>query len=363
MDIRTEKQKEFTELWIRKGQRGILYLCPRFGKCYVGINAIEKTKPSNVLIAYPSLKIKEEWITNFEKRNCSYSNVTFTTFLSLHKYSSNIYDLIIIDEVHLLSDAQRMECYKLLKKNRKVLALTGTLSKKSRYLLKRALNLYVYKEYLIEEAINDKILPDYFIRIIKVPLNNTKRYKYGNRTEKECFDSIMSEIREEESKMYQNEDLLFKLKLSIIRILQKSIAKKDATINLINKYKNDRILVFCGLTDIADNLGISSYHSRSRDKKVWSEFLDGDIPHMAVVKIGNTGTTYMPLSKVIINYFDSNCETLSQKILRCMSLEYDNPDKKALIYIISSDEEIEIKWLIKALDLMNKNKIRFCNYN
>lgn len=92
---------------------------------------------------------------------------------------------------------------------------------------------------------------------------------------------------------------------------------------------------------------------------MFEQFVNGDIPHLAVVKIGNTGVTYTPLNKVIINYFDSNCENLTQKINRCMSLEYNNPDKKAIIYLITSSEEIELKWLRKALSMFDNNKINY----
>ena len=80
---------------------------------------------------------------------------------------------------------------------------------------------------------------------------------------------------------------------------------------------------------------------------------------MAVVKIGNTGVTYKPLNKVIINYFDSNAENLAQKINRCMAMEYDTPDKKSHIYIISSDTNVEARWLKKALEFFDKSKIKY----
>ena len=80
---------------------------------------------------------------------------------------------------------------------------------------------------------------------------------------------------------------------------------------------------------------------------------------MAVVKLGNTGVTYKPLNKVIINYFDSNAENLAQKINRCMAMEYNNPDKKAIIYIISSNEPVELKWLQSALNFFNPEKIKY----
>jgi hypothetical protein len=82
---------------------------------------------------------------------------------------------------------------------------------------------------------------------------------------------------------------------------------------------------------------------------------------MAVVKIGNTGVTYKPLNKVILNYFDSNAENLAQKVNRCMAMEYNNPDKKAQIYIISTNEEVEEKWLNKSLEFFDKDKIKVVN--
>jgi hypothetical protein len=42
-----------------------------------------------------------------------------------------------------------------------------------------------------------------------------------------------------------------------------------------------------------------------------------------------------------------------------MAMEYDNPDKKAHIYIISSDEPVELKWLKKALEFFDKEKIKY----
>jgi hypothetical protein len=92
---------------------------------------------------------------------------------------------------------------------------------------------------------------------------------------------------------------------------------------------------------------------------VFEDFAEGAGNHLAVVKIGNTGVTYKPLDKVIINYFDSNAENLAQKINRCMAMEYNTPDKKAHIYIVSTNESVELKWLSKALEFFDKNKIKY----
>ena len=92
---------------------------------------------------------------------------------------------------------------------------------------------------------------------------------------------------------------------------------------------------------------------------MFEDFVNGNINHLAVIKIGNTGVTYTPLNKVIVNYFDSNAENLTQRINRAMSLEYDNPEKKAVIYIVCSTEKKERDWLKKALSMFSDKKIKY----
>jgi len=144
-----------------------------------------------------------------------------------------------------------------------------------------------------------------------------------------------------------------------MRLIQSSLAKTNATKALLAKHTDERVLVFCGTTAVADNLGIPSYHNKSKEKEIFEDFAEGKGNHLAVVKIGNTGVTYKPLDKVIINYFDSNAENLAQKINRCMAMEYNTPDKKAHIYIVSTNELVELKWLSKALEFFDENKIKY----
>jgi hypothetical protein len=42
-----------------------------------------------------------------------------------------------------------------------------------------------------------------------------------------------------------------------------------------------------------------------------------------------------------------------------MAMEYNTPDKKAHIYIICSTEEVEKKWLRKALEFFDSKKITY----
>lgn len=357
MTLRDKRQKEFAATWINAGKFGILNLCPRFGKIYTTINILEKLKPKNILIAYPDNKIKASWQTDFETRGYDDSNVTYTTHLSLHKYTEEAYDLVVIDEIHLLSDNQLFATKDLLKNNDVVLGLTGTLSSWTEKTLCEHLDLCVVATYTIEQAIQEGVIVDYEITVVRVPLDNKRinDYKGKKRTEKAQFDAYGWVINSLEA---QGKSTMF-LRLARMRIIQNSIAKMEKTRELLRRHKDERVLVFCGVTKIADQLGIPSYHSKKTEKDIFDNFASGEGNHMAVVKIGNTGVTYKPLNRVIINYFDSNGENLAQKINRCMAMEYDNPDKKAQIYIVCSTEDVERNWLRKALEFFDKTKIKF----
>jgi len=357
MTIRDQRQQEFANIWMNNGKHGILNLCPRFGKIFTTINIIEKLKPKSILIAYPDNKIKQSWKDDFTKRGFDDSNVTYTTHLSLKKYTENMYDLVVIDEIHLLSEAQIEAAKELLEININVLGLTGTMTTWTERTLSEELDLSVLATYSIEKAIEEGVIVDYQITVVHVPLDNKRKnnYKGKVRTEKAQFDAYGYVINSLEA---QGKSTMF-LRLARMRIIQNSIAKMEKTRDLLKKHKDERVLVFCGVTKIADQLGIPSYHSKKEEKQIFDDFVTGKGKHLAVVKIGNTGVTYKPLNRVIINYFDSNAENLAQKINRCMAMEYNNPEKKAQIYIVCSTEDVEAKWLRKALEFFDKSKIKF----
>jgi superfamily II DNA or RNA helicase len=356
MSIRDKRQAEFAKVWL-KSKHGILLLCPRFGKCRTSILALEKLKPKSILIAYPDNKIKESWQSDFHDSGFDDSIVTYTTHLSLKKYAELSFDVVIIDEVHLLSQAQIEVCKDLFDINKKILGLTGTLASDTKQTLEEELDLHVIATYPIEKAIEEGVIVDYEIHVIRVPLDNTvyNDYKGKMKTEKKHYDGISWVINKLQN---SGSDTMF-MRLARMRIIQSSLAKTSATKALLAKYKNERVLVFCGTTAVADNLGIPSYHNKSKEKEIFEDFTEGKGNHLAVVKIGNSGVTYTPLHKVIINYFDSNAENLAQKINRCMGMEYNTPDKKAHIYIVSTNEPIELKWLQSALSFFNPEKIKY----
>lgn len=360
-NIRNRLQSEFADKWI-KTMRGILYLTPRFGKIYTTINILERIEQGiEILIAYPDIQIKESWEKDFITRGFDSSNVTYTTHMSLKKYVGKKFGMIIIDEIHLLSPAQRMALSDIQDNNLVVLGLTGTLMDKTEKILHEELCLSVVAEYSLAQGIRDKIIPDYEINIVNTPLDDTrlKQYSKGMKTDKKHFNDLNFVIKKMDK---EGRNAQF-MRLHRLRLIQKSYAKVLKTRHILQKYSEERILVFCGLVEVAESLGIPAYHGKVKNKQIFQDFVDGKTKHLAVVKIGNSGVTYAKLGRIIINYFDSNAENLAQKINRAMNMEFDNPEKIAKIVILSSMEEVELNWLRKALEFFDPAKIKYHNIN
>ena len=90
---------------------------------------------------------------------------------------------------------------------------------------------------------------------------------------------------------------------------------------------------------------------------MWINFKSGKTKQLAVIGIGGSGVTYLSLSHLIIANITWNEEDISQKIFRCMLLDYE--DKVADIHIIISSEETDLRKCQKALSMLNQDKIKY----
>lgn len=366
MTIRDKIQKDLANQIIANGCRVLTNISARVGKIRIVLNYI--TKPEDVvLIVYPEKDIKQSWVDEFPKIGYDDKNIKYSTTMSIKKVDYKV-DYLILDEYHKYSDNQIASLVQYINtyKIEKIIGLSGSVSSKTEETWIRSTSLEIKIIYPIEQAIEDGIIADYEIEIHKVALDTSptiKRYSKEKGTfyisEKKAFDNISYLIKTEESYDYPNRGKLKTLRFTRMNLIKKSPTKLTYTKKLLEGKKNERILVFMGLIDTADDLGIPSYHSESKNDDDKNKFLIGDINHLAIINKLNMGATFPKLSRSIINFFDSNPENMFQKINRITCLEYDNPEKKAKIIIISSEEEVEQKWLNSALKFFDSNKIKY----
>ena len=356
MNIRDERQKEAVHAFLNSDQKSIINACPRFGKIKVALHIINELKANHIWILAPRNDIFKGWEDDMKKFGGRPNVVGMTTFTSIKNIDNSLYpSLVIIDEPHELSLNQQLTLNgKLAGYEGPILGLTGTLTNKTKNELYDSLNLDTCYTYTIEQGVEDGILVDYQMFIHKVPLDNTKSRlgKKMNYTEKRWFDAA-AKIKEEDP----NARTKHMMNLRMINTIQNSLAKMNKTRQLIQKYPNERLLVFCGVTEIADNLGIPAYHSKAKEKEVFDNFCKGIGKHLATIKMMQAGITITPINKGIINYMSGNPEDSAQKICRFLGFEYSNPDKKAEIHIVSTNENFETMRLTTGLSFFDKNKI------
>lgn len=361
MSKRDEIQERISDEFIDAGFKGIILAAPRVGKIKITLNCLN-TK-DNVMIAYPETSIKNSWQTDIKKWKFKGKKIKYTTYMSFKKLKDKC-DVLVLDEVHLISSAQMKCIAEYINKHdiSKVIGLTGTLSEDTEKDLLDVLKLRVLVEYPIEKAIEDGVITDYRIEVRSVDLSTDRNIKVkwsGGEfltSEKSSFDYISSKIMQEQSPIKRK-----MLRLQRMNMIKKSKSKIELTKKIIKESKDKRILVFTGLIDVADSLGIDSFHSKSLNKSTAEDFMSGITSKLAVVKQLNAGVTFKSLNTAIINFFDSNAENMAQKISRITCMEYDTPDKVAHVIIVCSTEEQERVWLNKALSFFDPNKIKFIN--
>lgn len=364
MEIREQRQNEAIQAFLNhQDRRTIIYACPRFGKIKVAIEIINRLDAEDVFILAPRKDIFNGWSDDFKKfgPRSRYLGAPFATkhitFASIKHIPYDTPELIIIDEPHEMSVNQQVKLAEMLKNYKgPILGLTGTMTNKTRNELYDNLGLDTCYEYKIAQGVDEGILADYQIFIHKVELDNEfKIYgAKGQYTEKKWFDT--TEYLRDDSRNPNTKHLM---NLRLINIIQNSIAKMNKTRELIDDFKHERVLVFCGVTEVADNLSIPVYHSKAREKEIFQDFCTGKGMHLATIKMMQAGITVNPISRGIINYMSGNPEDSAQKICRFLGFEYDNPDKKAIIHIISTDEDFELSRLKTGLAFFDQSKITF----
>ena len=147
------------------------------------------------------------------------------------------------------------------------------------------------------------------------------------------------------------------LALARNRISQNSIAKLEKTRKLLKQLHDKRVIVFTGLSKAADEIGIPSYHSKSKETNSFEDFQDEKVNHLALAAMGKIGVTYKNLDSVILSNFTYNAEESSQILNRAIKLDYDN--KVADLHVLCINEPPELKKIKESLSMLDQSKITY----
>lgn len=361
MTNQTKIQDEYVEKslkFLKIEKRGLAHLYMRFGKTRYAFEVLKKLVPLNseILICYSDNILRETWKTESIKWNYNNSNITYCNFTSLHKYQKDKFDVVVGDEVHNLSEYELQVLQEIITNSERThfLGLSGTISKETR----EKIGVPIMVEFLAKEAIEAGIVADYNITVHLVNLDN--KIKTANKagkllTEKQKYDNYSFVIK----KLFKEGKNTMHLALSRNRLSIGSKGKIAYLNKLLEKLKDKRYLIFTGLSSVADEIGIPSYHSKSPNDNNLQRFQRGEINHLAMVEKGKTGFTYKDLDGVILLNFTYSSENMAQGNSRSGYLDYIGKCSESHIICIS--EEPEVHKLKESLSMLDSKKIKYLN--
>jgi len=358
MEKQDELQKKFVKTGVeffKSNTRGYYNLAMRFGKCKTTIDLLKKilNPHATILIAYPDNKLKQTWESECQLWGYKNPNITYVNFSSLKKHTENCFDFFVIDEFHSASENEIIYAHEIMNNCYSTLGLSGTISEET----KKKWDLEEIASYTTEEGIEDGILADYKISVHIVDLDDNIKFKDKQgrlKTEKQKYAGYTWVIQKfkEEKKNFMN------LALARNRLSLSSIGKLNYTKGLLfGMLKEKRVLLFTGLADVADSIGVPSYHTKSKDDSGYVDFQKGKNNHLALAAMGKMGVTYKDLDSVILLNFTYNAEESSQILNRAIKLDYKG--KVADLHIICLNEIPELKKIKDSLSMLDQNKITY----
>lgn len=361
MNIRDKIQKDIVDSIEAHDYNCIIDVIPRLGKSKVIIDALNRLKPKNTLITVKYNTVLDSWDQEFTKWNYT-SSVSKCTTVSLEKENLNEYDLIIVDECHLLSPRQLA----VLKRYKgRMILMSGTISKTTIQTLTGALKRSLAYKYTIEQGIKDKIVSDVEINIISVPLDTTQKNIEGGTkkkrfftTEKQNYDYNSKRLRQAFAiaKKTGNQDYVKLVAGARARAVYKYKSKQEWTKKLIKQLGKQKKLIFTMLTD--NDLTKYKHDSKTKEDNL-SLFIEDKINELQVVKMASVGVTVPNLKCCIFHQMNSSSETGMQSIMRACNYQ---DGQKAVIYILCYQDTQDEKWVDKAVSMFPKDKINYIHY-
>lgn len=357
MRDKNEIQKEIIDVILEKDFRGIMLASVRSGKTRQLIKAMQGHYKGNsltlsILVAYPNIDVKNSWVDEFAKL-AYFPNVTFTTFISLHKFENNLFDYVIFDEAHSIPEENVLPIAgKIAKNNKNVIFASGTYTNDTLCNIKMHTGLSQIVNYTTEQAIADGIVSDFTIFVHRYDLDNKIKLERGKV--KKWNSSDKSECGRLTRFLFNSYGEAKKF-AAINRM--RFINSNNTLVNRVQTWINDnpdkRFLLFASDEKTGIKYGIKMYNSKNSSDKILLDFQKEEINQLCLIKKASSGVTFPNLSHVLITAINSNGEFMEQMLGRSLL----NDTEHSNIHVFVSTEEFQIKWMLSAFEKLPKEKI------
>lgn len=373
-NLRDEKQKEVSRLWIESNRKNTLILGTGFGKSLVSMLILETlfkdkilNKKSKILLLSDSEKLRDDnWKEDFEKWGFSWmwDIIQSECYQTAYKWEDTSWDLIIADEI----DFGLTEMYSKVFTNNEykmILGLTGYVDPSKNELLTEIAPPLV--EYSTQDAQNDGILNGTKIVFVEYDLSQTGdditvEYMKGGKkqsfTQSEnhaysYYEQRCNIIWGKISRLEEDPDVVFGLdpaKISEVKSLRYNfnrMAEKRKSLLLnsksgqetakyiikeILKSDKNKVLTFSAYTNQADAINEFTYHGKNKKGNTsLSDLSDGKIRSVGVCDAINRGMNLVGVNNIVMESYNGSKTKFNQRHGRGMRLL---PHQKMYLYIL-----------------------------
>lgn len=349
------------------------------GKTRVALEFMnDKKATGNILIVIPRLILIDNWKKEFIKWGYEpyLSQVTFTTYISLPKYTKGkMYDLVIFDECHHLSERAREAAEELI--SNYILLLSATVNRTLKKEFKMLFPQLECYKISMREAIDEDILPDPEVFLIPLELSDniietmvinpkakkTTKVSFSYRfmarkdkntkyiiecTQKEYYSdlSAMVDFYKRNYLHTNNQAIYFRWQQKAKeRLMWLSGLKNNVVLQLLEKLKDKRTLTFCNGIEQTEILGKYCINSKNTESNsILEDFNNEKINHITACNILNEGANLTNCQVGIFVSINSSDTMRIQKLGRI--LRHKEP-KIFIIYYKDTREEELVKEMLE----------------
>lgn len=393
--IKDQVQRAGTAAWVRNGMKGTLVMATGTGKSKVAVDRVKEIirgtyqfpplKPT-ILLVTPTEALRDvNWPEEFLKWNVTqYGMDTWVKricYASLKNEKGNQYRLIILDEIHWLTernsegfkDAKSLVKFMSDNMCQEVMGLTATEPDPERDAMKAQIFEQIAPvcfRYTLDQAVDDGLLPEYKVKIIQIPLDRiikvipagTKANPFKN-TELAAYEYLNKKVMKAQIATRKNpnsnwaKSLYGERRRLIANLPSKARVAKTLIFRLMRAEK--RFIVFCGGIEISRELcGLNVYNSSDEDKPrdMLTAFKNKEISYLGVVDAVNEGHNIPDIDEGIIHQLSSNPRHVIQRLGRILR------GQDPVMYILVAQGTKDEDWCKEAIADLDRKRIVYESY-